>query len=523
VPAKAGDEIRSVIQSLLDDPAPLRAVLDRPLDLNTLGQFYAGRGYRPAWVDNLGPTASAEVVASLLAEADREGLRPRDYFTAQIAGLMGSQDVRALARLDVMLSGAVVEYTGDLKRGRLAPRTIDPELFQAPDSFDRLGALRDIAASDMPAALLRDLAPAVPEYRRLRRALAHYKEIQAAGGWPGLPDGETLKPGMRLPEVAQLRRHLTITGDLSVGSSDPTFFDAGLEQAVIRYQRRFGLAADGVVGPATRAELNVPVESRIRQIVVNMERWRWMPEDLGERYVLVNLAGFELEVVEAGAVQLAMKVVVGRPYRRTPVFSDTITYLEINPTWTVPPTIMRNDILPKLREDSGYLAANNMKLYYGWDASAPPINPASVNWQNVAPRSNPYRIVQAPGPQNALGRIKFMFPNKFQVYLHDTPSRELFARPSRAFSSGCIRVEKPMELAGYLLQANSDWDRNRVETVIAAGRTTRVNLARPVPVHLTYATTWIGEGGTIHFRDDVYGRDIVLSQALFASAGVRGG
>jgi murein L,D-transpeptidase YcbB/YkuD len=218
-----------------------------------------------------------------------------------------------------------------------------------------------------------------------------------------------------------------------------------------------------------------------------------------------------------------MKVVVGRPYRRTPVFSDEISYLELNPTWTVPPTILREDILPKLRADPGYLAANNMTLYYGWNSEAKPIDPASVDWSQVAPRNIPYRIVQAPGPQNALGRIKFMFPNKYQVYLHDTPSRELFARTTRAFSSGCIRVEKPVELANFLLSPGSGWDAGRIQEAVESAQTARVSLERPVPVHLTYATVWIGEGGSIHFRDDVYGRDLALADALFGSRKVQGG
>ncbi|MDX1710291.1 MAG: L,D-transpeptidase family protein [Rhodovibrionaceae bacterium] len=523
VQVAAEREIAPVIAALLEDEGTLRDGVGVPLDFYTLQQFYAGRDHQAAWVDALGLTDAGRSVVKVLAEADREGLRAEDYFIADIATLSDSQEPAALGQLDVLISGALLEYAGDLKRGRLAPRSIDPELFQAPDSFDRLTELRRLAASQRPGADLRDLAPALPEYRRLRRALAHYREIEAAGGWPGLPEGETLKEGMRDPQVAVLRRHLTVTGDLSVSSNDAELFDSGLTQAVMRYQRRLGLDADGVVGPATRAQLNVPVNTRIGQIVLNMERWRWMPEDLGERYVLVNLAGFELEVVEFGSVHLAMKVVVGRPYRRTPVFSDTISYLEVNPTWTVPPTILREDILPKLRKDPGYLAENNMKLYHGWDASAPALDPAGIDWQSVPPRANPYRIVQAPGPKNALGRIKFMFPNKYQVYLHDTPSRELFSRPARAFSSGCIRVERPMELADYLLGANADWDRSRVEKLIAEGQTTRVNLARPVPVHLTYATAWIGEGGTIHFREDVYGRDTLLADALFVAGRTRGG
>jgi murein L,D-transpeptidase YcbB/YkuD len=273
-----------------------------------------------------------------------------------------------------------------------------------------------------------------------------------------------------------------------------------------------------------------------------MERWRWMPDDLGQRYVLVNLAGQEVELVDSGSVRLSMRAVVGKPFRKTPVFSDEITYLEFNPDWTLPPTILREDILPELRQDPGYLAQNEMTLYAGWSAAAERLDPTTVDWAQVTPERFPYKIVQAPGPKNPLGRVKFMFPNAHHIYLHDSPAKNLFARASRAFSSGCIRVAKPFQLAEALLggtrvtdklrkplglppatPAEGDgeapvwdpaWDRALIDRLLDHGKTTPVRLAEPVPVHLTYSSAWIGEGGTMHFRPDIYGRDRALAQAL---------
>jgi len=240
-----------------------------------------------------------------------------------------------------------------------------------------------------------------------------------------------------------------------------------------------------------------------------------MPDDLGDRYILVNLAGFELEVVESGSMVMTMRIITGKPYRRTPVFSGLMTYMEFNPTWTVPPTIVKHDILPRLREDPGYLASRNIRVFLGWRDDSTELAATAIDWKGVDPRRVPYRFRQDPGPENALGRVKFMLPNRFGVYLHDTPARELFNKTVRSFSSGCVRLENPLGLAEYLTADLPGWDRKRIDGIVASKRTTDVKLARPVPVYLTYSTVWFGEGGTIHFRDDVYARDDLLFQALF--------
>jgi murein L,D-transpeptidase YcbB/YkuD len=316
--------------------------------------------------------------------------------------------------------------------------------------------------------------------------------------------------------VPALRARLAATGDLDPAAApDAGVFGAALEAAVKRFQARHGLAVDGIVGRKTYRALNVPVAARIRQIAVNMERWRWLPADLGERSVRVNIAGFTVDVIRHGETVLSMRAVVGTPYRKTPVFTGRMTYIDVNPTWTVPPTILKTDILPELRADPGYLAEHDMTLYAGWQADSPVVDPETIDWSTVSADAFPYRIVQAPGPTNPLGRVKFMFPNRHHVYLHDTPKRGLFEKNVRTFSSGCIRVERPVALAAELLDGVPGWSRARIADLMAAGTRKRVRLPDPWPVHVTYTTVWRAADGTIQFRNDIYGRDKRLARMLF--------
>jgi len=510
--AASSEELSRTLRARLAGEATVAGV---PFQRALSQRFYDAHAYRPLWVGPRGPNARAGVLRERLGDAGRDGLRPGDYSPEALARLWDSRAAKDQVELELLLTRELLHYVSDLRSGRLSPKAVDRELFVHGGEVDRAEILRAAREHDDLGAYLTGMAPSNPVYRRLRRALAEYRAIERAGGWPPLPDGPSLKPGQQDPRVAILRARLRAGRDLSLGEgAEPTLFDAQLEQAVQRFQARHGLETDGVVGPKTRAHLNIPMETRIRQILLNMERWRWMPDDLGDRYILVNLAGFELEVVESGAQVMAMRVVVGKPYRKTPVFTGQMTYLDFNPTWTIPPTISRKDILPEVRADPAYLVRKNIRVFEGWGPDARELDPMQVDWH--AFDRIPYRLTQDPGPENALGRVKFMFPNSFHVYLHDTPSRELFQRTVRTFSSGCIRVEKPLELAEYLLGDKPGWGRTKIQQVIATGKTTTVRLTEPLPVHLTYSTVWIGEGGTVHFRDDVYGRDTLLSEALHA-------
>jgi murein L,D-transpeptidase YcbB/YkuD len=297
---------------------------------------------------------------------------------------------------------------------------------------------------------------------------------------------------------------------------DPQLFDEALEQALKRFQTRYGLTADGVLDTTTRAELNVSADRRVEQLEVNLERWRWLPQDLGRRHIIVNIPAFELEVVEKDAVVLAMRVVVGRPYQHTPVFSETMRYLVLNPYWEVPHDIAVQDVLPHIKRDFSYLSQQQMQMYKGWGPAAQVIDPATVNWSAITPASFPFRLSQDPGPVNALGRIKFMFLNKFNVYLHDTPARPLFDEAQRDFSHGCIRIQKPLELALYLLRKDPKWNRDALLRALNEVKDRSLPLPEPIPIHLLYWTAWADENGTIEFRRDIYGQDAPLLAALRA-------
>jgi L,D-transpeptidase YcbB len=297
--------------------------------------------------------------------------------------------------------------------------------------------------------------------------------------------------------------------------SAPDHFDPSLQQAVEHFQRRHGLDVDGIVGRDTRAALNVPVQERINQIILNMERWRWMPRDLGATHVLVNMAGFELDFIEDRRPALSMRVVVGTPDQRTPVFSDKITYLEFNPYWNIPYSIASKEILPLIQRDPGYLADRGIRVFTSWAADAAELDPWYIDWWEITPRSFPFRLRQDPGRHNPLGRVKFMLPNRFAVYLHDTSSPSLFHRTVRTFSHGCIRVEKPAELAELLLRHNPGWDLKQIESAMNGGARRIATLKRPVPVHLIYATAWSAADGTVQFRRDIYERDSLLFNMLF--------
>ncbi|MEQ8586418.1 MAG: L,D-transpeptidase family protein [Thalassobaculaceae bacterium] len=486
--------------------APLAAATT-PETAATTDAFHDARPEAAIWVDTDAPptlNAKGAAVMRTIARADRQGLRPEDYTLP---------DAESPADLDRAVTGTLLRYMTDLQAGRIAPQKADPDLFIFAREVDGPALLDTVHASPDPQKTLEDLAPANPIYRRLRRLLLDYRALALNGGWRAIPEGETLKPGMSDPRVRAVRNRLSVTDDLTPNATETDLYDPALESAVRQFQRRHGLDADGALGPKTLAALNVPVETRIRQILLNMERFRWMPDEFGDDHVFVNMAGFELDYVVQGVTRLSMRVVVGRPYRETPIFSDTIRYLEFNPTWTVPARIAALDLLPKIKADPSYLAAGGYELYAGWTDDAARVDPGTVDWTAIPKGRFPYRLRQAAGEKNALGQVKFMFPNRFDVYLHDTPARGLFARSVRNFSSGCIRLEKPITLAEALLQADGQ-DPQRVGKILDSRKTTRVNLQTPVPVHLAYLTAWIGEGGTVEFRDDIYGRDALLAKAL---------
>jgi murein L,D-transpeptidase YcbB/YkuD len=521
------EQIRTRIEAA--GVAVLRAAGEPVYASSVLPKFYERRLYRPAWSDAGGPTRLADDLVGALRRADLEGLRSEDYHLAGIEAVLAA--VRAddkhgpalapdrWAELDLLLTDAFLVYGAHLAAGRVNPETLSPDWVSNRRTADVAVVLEGALALGDITGAIETLMPAQYGYRRLREALAKDREVAAAGGWPVIPDGVTLQLGDRGDPTVALRRRLRLEDDLG-GAEDPELqpdtdlFDDAVERAVKMFQQRHGLAADGVVSATTRAELNVPVQRRVEQLELNLERWRWLPRDLGRRHIIVNIAAYELEVVEGDSVVLSMRVVVGRPYDRTPVLSDTMRYLVLNPYWHVPSDLAADELLPKFRHDQSYLARYKMRLFTasGGDAE---VDPTTVNWAATTRAHFPYQVRQDPGPRNALGRIKFMFLNKYHVYLHDTPAGSLFAEAQRDFSHGCIRIQHPIDLAVYLLESPL-WDRDAILLALDDAVDRSVPLPQPIPIHLLYWTAWAAADGTIQFRRDIHERDAPLLKALRA-------
>lgn len=490
-----------------------------------LPMFYVRRLYAPAWSNFAGPIPQAESLLTVLERADREGLRPEDYHLNKIRVLLSgirsarlrrdSIGVGRLADLDFLLTDAFLVYGTHLLMGRVDPITIDAEWHASLRDVDMTRVLDQALADGQIGAHLYGLLPNQKGYFRLREALAVYRRIAAAGGWPIVPSGPKMDTSSRGERVVLLRNRLLLEG-YDAGDAMDTIgvYDDRLLNAVTEFQQRNGLDADGKVGPKTLAAINIPARDRINQIIINLERWRWLPRDLGRRHILINIANFELGVVENDSVALAMHVIVGKTYRRTPVFSGTMTYLVFSPYWNIPRNIAVSDILPEIKKNPEYLASQNMRIFRGWRIDMQEIDPATIAWDTLTADNFHYRIRQEPGPKNALGGVKFMFPNEFNVYLHDTPLRDLFARSARGFSSGCIRIQKPLELAEYVLRDNQTWKNDQILAAMTSGREKIVKLPHPIPVHLLYWTAGVGSDGSVWFRDDIYNRDRALYDAL---------
>jgi L,D-transpeptidase YcbB len=496
----------------------------------TLPRFYVKRSFSPAWINDSGPLPQASSLLAAIAKASQEGMASKDYHLATISSLMkhiGSEmaahryvDPGQAADLDLLLTDTFLIYASHLLSGRVNPETLQSEWFIEGRKGNVQGVLENALQQDSIEESLRELLPPHADYGRLKNALAHYRSIVREGGWPLVPHGPPLRRGDHGLRVEALRAYLIIAGDLAdaPGNTDPGLFDEEMDKGIRRYQYRHGLNADGVVGPATQAAIDVPAMERVRQIEVNMEQWRWLPADFGDRYVRVNIADFTLAVIDKKNIKMKMRAVVGKNFQNTPVFTGLISYLELNPYWNIPTKIAVEEMLPAIRRNSRYLAKQKIRVYPRWAPRALMLDPSAINWSCISKRGFPYRLRQDPGPRNPLGRIKFMFPNKFSVYIHGTPHRHLFEMEKRDFSHGCIRIEKPMELAAYLLQGDPCWNRETLESAIKGGKNHIIRLADPIPVHILYFTSWVDEDGTVHFRNDIYGRDSELAQALGAPA-----
>jgi murein L,D-transpeptidase YcbB/YkuD len=526
----AAHELRQRLQIARMDGAPHCTVPDIDLDAAMI-RFYQVRDFRPAWVDRYGlRPQGAMALAAVYRAADR-GLVASDYRIPWLEELLDGMVSRPVivgaafegrqVVADLAVTAALLRFAWHSTTGRARPAM---DHFGPPavkPSIDHLAiALAESLDRGNLDVFLDRLGPRHDGYRALQQQLPHYRKMARDGGWPVVDEGDKLALGDCGPRVTQLRDRLAAAGDLPQSAADADCFDEALSAALARFQQRHGLKPDGVAGAQTLAALNVPVAVRLRQIELSLERWRWLPADPGARHLLVNIPGFEMRVVESGRVVRTLRTVVGRQSRPTPELTSMVTYLEINPYWYVPHKIARQDLLPKIKANPAFIARQDFRVFDGWAPGARELDPAAIDWSAVSAARFPYRLRQEPAGSNALGRVKFIFPNPMDVYLHDTPAKGLFRKASRPFSSGCIRVEEPLDLVALLL-AGQGWDAERVSRAVAANTRQVVVLDEPVPVYLVYLTAWVAPDGVMHFREDIYGRDQILMAALDQTAEAR--
>ncbi|MDH5183214.1 MAG: L,D-transpeptidase family protein [Gammaproteobacteria bacterium] len=472
-----------------------------------LRQLYANTEYQPVWVGDKGPNHRANSFLRCLQNSYRDGLNPEDYRLHVLQGLWKERIPERLAQLDLLLSDLFMQYARDMYQGRVVPQSVDKDWFLNLPALDMQQLFEQASVEESVCHSIFLLRPKHPQYARLRQALAEYRQIQQQGGWSSIPLGRLLKSGMEDAQVPLIRRRLVISGDYFGTTSDNLIFDEVLSEAVKNFQSRHGIYTDGMVGDETRVAMSIPVEKRIAQIQANMERWRWVPRHLGHRYIVVNAAGYELEVIEDEERVLSMRVVVGKRDRPTPVFTSELQFVDFNPTWNVPHSIAVRDILPKLQKDPGFTKKQNMQILSGWNQNEHEVNPYDIDWQWYSDKHFPFHLRQPPGPNNPLGSIRFLFPNSHEIYLHDTNHAELFDLPERNYSSGCIRVQKPLNLARYLLKDDANWSRQKIRSQIDTGKSLRSQLGRTLPVYILYFTAWVDEDGRPYFYQDAYQRD----------------
>ena len=486
-----------------------------------LEKFYEPAGYVPAWVHGSQPSPQALALIELFRDAGKKGLDPEDYdasrWEQRVRALQGSASI---ARFDVALTVCTMRYLSDLRIGRINPQHFKFGLSVEQKKYDLAQFLRDriMTASNLQA-VFDQVEPPFAGYRRTEQALARYIELARTDDGEQLPAiTKPIDPGQAYAGVPRLARFLRLVGDLPADatlSADSQTYGGALVDAVKRFQRRHGLDDDGRLGAATIQQMNVPLRDRVRQLQLTLERWRWLPAEFSAPPIIVNIPDFRLRALdENNQVAMEMRVVVGKAMRtQTPVFTREMTYVVLRPYWNVPPSILRGEIVPAIQRDRGYLARKNYEVA---THDGKVVTSGDVSDEVLAQlRAGKLMVRQKPGPNNALGLVKLIFPNEHNVYLHSTPSPELFSRSRRDFSHGCIRVEKPAELAAWALRNNPGWTLDRVRQGMQSGKdNVTVSLPKRVPVFIVYGTALAYENGDVHFNDDIYGHDARLAAAL---------
>ncbi len=477
--------------------------------------FYRSTDYHPAWSD----TTNRNELMACLEDAVNDGLNPDDYHLSRIKMLM--EEVRnskkpnpiKLADIDLLMTDGIMLYARHLIIGKVEQSKIRPGWNIPLNSLPGNGVeiLRRILRNEHVKEAILGLKPDINMYRYLRKGLEHYRKIASKGGWPKMPEGETLKPGMTDSRVITLRKYLTITGDLpqQLTAENKNLFDEEVEEAVKQFQYRHNLNQDGKVGKGNLEIMNVTVEERIEQLRINLERTRWIGYEIPDDFMVANIAGYNLRRISNDSIVYYSRVIVGKHFHETPIFRSQIKYLVLNPTWTLTYSIATKETLPKLKRDPSYLEKHNMVIM---NSKGEEQDPYSIDFSKYSERYFPFTIRQNPGPKNSLGQIKFIFPNKYHVYLHDTPARSLFSREQRAFSHGCLRLDKKWDLMLSLMGSHG-WDMKRINEVLRSGEITNIPLKNPIDILILYWTAG-AEAKTVFFNKDIYDRDPEVLEEL---------
>ena len=507
---RRGPQPSHELQSLLKAEILDRQVGDADIR-DAVREFYTTNGETLAWSGRLGPSKHADAALAVLGSAEQFGLSSAEYQVVDLAAERGvakaahkQERKKRLAIFDIRLTAALLRFGRDVSTGRVEPTAIDAAA-RAQRQPPRLGTSLASSSTDV-AGWLETIEPQHAEYRALKQGLAALRGAAAKGGWPVVP-ARTYRPGVSHAGVTTLRQRLAASGDLGAARVEGPRYDGDLAQAVRVFQEHHGLQPTGIADARTLAVLNVPLERRIRQIELNLDRWRWLPDDLGDRHFRVNIPYFHLEAYEHGQLALDIRAVVGKKGNETPIFSEQMTHVVMSPYWNIPAAIAQDETLPAVAKDPTFLERQNIEIVRVAGDVADAVDPASVDW-NDASSLEGLRFRQRPGASNALGLVKFLFPNEHDVYVHDTPADALFSRLGRAFSHGCVRVEEPLTLAEYVLASEPRWTTESINVAMHAGTETHVKLKTPIPIHIVYFTAWVDKNGGLNFRDDVYGYDI---------------
>lgn len=480
-----------------------------------LPKFYTNRDFELAWTNKKNRN---DLLQSIQLSFD-EGLNPKDYHLEKITKLIEKSSYKKLSDndlidLDFLMTDALILYASHLISGKVEQSKLrskwDVELNQRPKNIDSL--LTVTLHNKRVKDALENVKPQHYFYKLLKFNLKKYRILETSGGWPKVTEGETLKKGILDERILEVRKYLLVTGDLKVSDiENDSLYDETLEIAVKNFQTRHNLTSDGAIGKGTIEQMNVSVEDRIDMLRINLERLRWVFHNPDEDFLLVNIAGFYAKRFKNKQEIFSSRVIVGKYHRETPIFKGEIQYIIINPTWTLPYSIATHETLPKLKKDPSYLSAKHMEIM---DRSGNVLNYDNIDFSQYSAGNFPFIIRQKAGPWNALGQVKFIFPNKYSVYLHDTPSRGLFNRQDRAFSHGCIRTESKWELLMSLMDNPEVWNMDKVNGILDSGKTTRINLPEPINIYLMYWTSRVDQENTLYFMKDVYKRDAAVLKAL---------